>query len=67
MEKLGLHLRAIILPAGAPNPEAIWCPLDRKPLALNYRHEAETGLYFAGDYNLRSRTPKADVDVCFTP
>jgi hypothetical protein len=25
------------------------------------------GLYFAGDYNLRGRTPKADVDVCFTP
>ena len=24
-------------------------------------------LYFAGDYNLRGRTPKADVDVCFTP
>jgi hypothetical protein len=23
------------------------------------------GLYFAGDYNLRGRTPKADVDVCF--
>jgi 5'-nucleotidase len=32
---------------------------------LNYRHEEETGLYFAGDYNLRGRTPKADVDVCF--
>jgi hypothetical protein len=25
------------------------------------------GVYFAGDYNLRGRTPKADVDVCFTP
>jgi hypothetical protein len=24
---------------------------------LNYRHEEETGLYFAGDYNLRGRTP----------
>jgi hypothetical protein len=22
-------------------------------------------LYFPGDYNLRGRTPKADVDVCF--
>ena len=42
-------------------------PLDPKPLPLNYRHEEETGLYFAGDYNLRGRTPKADVDVCFTP
>jgi hypothetical protein len=32
---------------------------------LNYRHEEETGLYFAGDYNLPGRTPKADVHVCF--
>jgi hypothetical protein len=24
-------------------------------------------LYFPGDYNLRGPTPKADVDVCFTP
>jgi hypothetical protein len=56
-----------LLPAGAPDPEVIWCPLDPKPLPLNYRHKEETGLYFAGDYNLRGRTPKADVDVCFTP
>src|ERR1700758_2337659 len=52
-----------LLPAGAPDPEVIWCPLDPKPLPLNYRHEEETGLYYAGDYNLRGRTPKADVDV----
>jgi hypothetical protein len=25
----------------------------------------KTGLYFAGRYNLRGRTPKADVDVRF--
>jgi 5'-nucleotidase len=49
----------------APDPEVIWCPLDPKPLPLNYRHEEETGLYYGGDYNLRGRTPKADVDVCF--
>jgi 5'-nucleotidase len=54
-----------LLPAGVPDPQVIWCPLDPKPLPLNYRHEEETGLYFAGDYNLRGRTPKADVDVCF--
>ena len=54
-----------LLPPGAPDPEIIWCPLDPKPLPLNYRHEEETGLYYAGDYNLRVRTPKADVDVCF--
>jgi 5'-nucleotidase len=54
-----------LLPTGAPDPEVVWCPLDPKPLPLNYRHEEESGLYFAGDYSLRDRTPGADVDVCF--
>jgi 5'-nucleotidase len=54
-----------LLPPGANDPEVVWCPLDPKPLPLNYRHEEESGLYFAGDYNLRHRTPGADVDVCF--
>jgi 5'-nucleotidase len=53
-----------ILAGDAPDPEVIWCGLDPKPLPLNYRHEAESGLYYAGDYNLRHRTPGADVDVC---
>ncbi len=53
------------LPADAPDPDVIWCPLDPKPLPLNYRHEEESGLYYAGDYHLRHRTPGADVDVCF--
>src|SRR6266536_1798438 len=60
-----LQCQPSLLPAGVPDPEVIWCPLDPKPLPLNYRHEEETGLYYAGDYNLRGRTPKADVDVCF--
>jgi 5'-nucleotidase len=54
-----------LLPPDAPDPEVVWCPLDPKPLPLNYRHEEESGLYFAGDYSLRLRTPGADVDVCF--
>ncbi len=54
-----------LLPPGAPDPEVVWCPLDPKPLPLNYRHEEESGLYYAGDYHLRDRTPGADVDVCF--
>ena len=54
-----------VLPADAPDPEIVWCPLDPKPLPLNYRHEEESGLYYAGDYHLRDRTPGADVDVCF--
>jgi 5'-nucleotidase len=53
------------LPAGVDKPEVVWCSLDPSPLPLNYRHEEETGLYFAGDYQLRHRTPGADVDVCF--
>jgi 5'-nucleotidase len=54
-----------LLAPDAADPEVLWCPLDPKPLPLNYRHEEESGLYYAGDYNLRGRTPGADVDVCF--
>jgi 5'/3'-nucleotidase len=54
------------LPPGAGQPEIVWCPLDPNPLPLNYRHEEESGLYYAGDYLLRERTPGADVDVCFS-
>lgn len=48
-----------------PDPEIVECPLDPEPLPLNYQHEEESGLYYAGDYRLRPRTPGADVDVCF--
>ena len=54
-----------LLAADAPDPKVVWCPLDPKPLPLNYRHEEESGLYYAGDYHLRDRTPGADVDICF--
>ena len=53
------------LPPDAADPEVVWCELDPKPLPLNYVHEEETGLYFAGDYQLRERTSGADVDTCF--
>ena len=53
------------LAADAADPEIVWCELDPKPLPLNYVHEEETGLYFAGDYQLRERTAGADVDTCF--
>jgi 5'-nucleotidase len=53
------------LPADAETPEVVWCALDPNPLPLNYRHEEESDLYFAGDYALRHRAPGADVDVCF--
>jgi 5'-nucleotidase len=55
-----------LLPPEASDPEVVWCPLDPKPLPLNYRHEEESGLYFAGDYSLRHPTPGADVDICFS-
>ena len=54
------------LATDAPEPEVVWCPLDPKPLPLNYRHEENSGLYYAGDWRLRPRTPGADVDVCFS-
>ena len=54
------------LPPDAEKPEVVWCALDPNPLPLNYRHEEESDLYFAGDYQLRHRTPGADVDVCFS-
>jgi 5'-nucleotidase len=53
------------LTTDAAEPEIVWCPLDPNPLPLNYRHDEESGLYFAGDYRLRKRTAGADVDVCF--
>ncbi len=53
------------LPADAHTPEVVWCALDPNPLPLNYRHEEESDLYFAGEYQLRHRAPGADVDVCF--
>ena len=39
------------------------CSLDPRPLPLNCWHEKETGLYFAGDYNLRGRTPKSPLTI----
>jgi 5'-nucleotidase len=53
------------LPPDAGDPEIVWCALDPNPLPLNYRHEEESDLYFAGDYQLRQRKSGCDVDVCF--
>lgn len=52
------------LPAGAPAPEVIVCPLDPSPLPLSYRHE-EGAWHYDGDYHQRRREPGTDVDVCF--
>jgi 5'-nucleotidase len=53
------------LPPDAESPEVVWCALDPNPLPLNYRHEEESDLYFAGEYQLRHRAPGCDVDICF--
>jgi 5'-nucleotidase len=50
---------------GAPDPDLVWCALDPNPLPLNYRHEESTGLFYAGDYQVRDRTPGYDVERCF--
>jgi 5'-nucleotidase len=53
-------------PAGRrARPRGHLVPARSETAPFNYRHEEETGLYYAGDYNLRGRTRKADVDVCF--
>jgi 5'-nucleotidase len=51
-------------PAGGPDPEIVFCPLDRSPLPIDYRVE-EGRFIYAGDYQKRAREPGADVDVCF--
>ena len=52
------------LEPAAPDPEAIFCPLDPAPLPLHFRRDGELW-HYAGDYHSRRRTPGSDVDVCF--
>jgi 5'-nucleotidase len=53
------------LPADAPEPAIIQCPLDPHPLPLSYRHEDGGRHYYDGHYHSRARKSGADVDVCF--
>lgn len=48
-----------------PNPEVVFCPLDPNPLPLSYRHEADGGMHYDGNYHGRKRAAGADVEVCF--
>ena len=52
------------LEPGAPDPEAVFCPLDPAPLPLNFRRDGDLW-HYAGDYHNRRRAPGSDVDVCF--
>jgi hypothetical protein len=39
--------------------------VSARPETAAFELPARIGLYLAGDYNLRGRAPKADVDICF--
>jgi 5'-nucleotidase len=49
---------------GGPDPEVVFCPLDRSPLPVSFHAEGELWRY-NGVYHQRRREPGADVDVCF--
>lgn len=53
------HLRS-----DEPDPRIIECPLDRSPLPVAFRREAEL-FHYAGDYHARPRVAGSDIDVCF--
>lgn len=50
---------------GVTQANMVYCPPCTQPLPAVYRAEGDT-LYYAGEYNQRSREPGADVDVCFS-
>jgi 5'-nucleotidase len=52
------------LPADAPDPDVVFCPLDPTPLPLSFRMDGEW-LHYNGDYHERERQPGCDVAVCF--
>lgn len=47
-----------------PEPEIVFCPLDRSPHPVRYRVEGDFA-HYVGDYHSRPRQPGTDVDVCF--
>jgi 5'-nucleotidase len=55
------------LPHLAPDeadPDVVFCPLDSRPMPVQYRREGEQFVY-CGNYHARPRDPGADVEVCF--
>jgi len=52
------------LPADAPEPAVVECPLDFSPLHVRFRREGGAFCY-AGDYHGRPRRAGSDVDQCF--
>jgi 5'-nucleotidase len=52
------------LPAESPDPDVVFCPLDKQPLPLSF-HQKGDAFHYNGDYHQRRRDPGSDVDVCF--
>jgi len=48
-----------------PDPAIVFCDLCTQPLPMDYELD-EAAVRFVGDYSLRPRDSKADVDVCFS-
>ena len=59
------HLAAGAAGDAVAQPEAVFCPLDPRPLPLSFRREGELHFY-DGDYHCRPREKGCDVDVCFS-
>jgi len=53
------------LPAGAADPEIVFCPIDPSPLPVSYESVGEQ-LTYSGNYHERPRQSGTDVDVCFS-
>jgi 5'-nucleotidase len=56
------------LPAVAPDssPEHEICPIDSRPIPLQYRRDDQGGYRMVCDFHGRPRTDGGDVDVCFS-
>ena len=53
------------LPAGAADPEIVFCPVDPSPLPVSYEVVGEQ-LTYNGNYHERPRQSGTDIDVCFS-
>ncbi len=53
------------LPAGAADPEVVFCALDPSPLPVDYETTGELLLY-NGNYHQRRRQAGTDIDHCFS-
>lgn len=52
------------LPAGAPDPQVVHCPVDPSPLPISYEASGDE-LRYNANYHERQRIAGSDVDICF--